>query len=175
MAVAPEATGCPPPVRAAAPQQRTAPEARSAQVWLPPAATAIAPEVTGVALDASTGDDEEVPVTWPASLAPQQRTAPPVRTTQACPVPFPTATAEEGSATAAGVSRVRVSPVPSWPEALAPQHRTEPSERSAQVNAGPAASAEAPQHPPAHLSSPSVQEYPQLPCSGVPAPRQAST
>jgi hypothetical protein len=136
-----------------APQQLTAPLARSAHVWLKPAAidTALVKFTTVAALDSKIGG---VPTASPVPsllklFAPQQRAVPSNRTAHVWSTPAAIATTPRsveplGLTTGTGVNRgVVVVPSPSRPRSLEPQHTMEPVARRAHECSAPAATATA--------------------------------
>ena len=125
-----------------APQQRTPPAVISAQVCAPPAAIALTP-VEHVGGSAARGRSVVVPSpSWPDSLAPQQRTPPPVISAQVCARPAAIAfDAREHGGGGRRRARGRRCRRRAGRCAFAPQQRTPPSVESAQVCAAPAATA----------------------------------
>lgn len=125
------------------PQQRTLPDVRSAQVWLPPAEIDTMPvSAVPAALSTVTGAFRWVAVPSPRRelvLRPQHRAVPLESRAHVCDVPALTCVAVVIPLTAveAKLSEVVV-PVPSWPLALLPQQRTPPEVSTAQVWVPPA-------------------------------------
>src|SRR5258706_1494375 len=123
-----------------APQQRTPPFARPAQVWSPPSATTVALVIQGTEAGVLRLVLRLSP-SWPLVPAPQQRTVPSTSTAQLCARPVATPrTPPAIPVTASGLGLGVFVPSPSSPSALEPQQTGVPSLRRAQECVAPSAS-----------------------------------
>lgn len=108
------------------PQHRTPPPETRAQVWVPPAETAVAPARPVTAIGEAECAKEPLP-SCPNSLFPQHATVPFERTAQVCEFPAEIEAAPIRPDTSIGVVELATVALPSWPKAFLPQHRTVPS------------------------------------------------